>query len=201
MRVARRPITPERLVRISAACADAIAADPGAVPSVASLAAAAGISERSFYRYFPTKEECLRPLFDDGNRAFARALAARPAESGLVAALHGVFVEVFPDELESRSRAIMSAVIADPSLRRVWLEASYDTVHLIRPTVAGLLGRPDGSVAVTAACWSAVAFVMAAVEHLVAEGSHPSELADELAGSLPETVRDRMPSQHERMES
>lgn len=179
----RKPLSTDELLRISVRCTDLFIARDGAEVSVAELARAAGLSERTFYRYFPTKAECLRPLFDAGLHSFARELAAQPVDAGLPAAVHAAFVANFPDTREVWARAVMATVLADPAMRRVWFEASWQTARLIRPTVARLLAHPEDSLVVTVGCGQAVLQVLAAIGHLVADGSHPSELADEL-GSL-----------------
>ncbi|MFC4139182.1 MULTISPECIES: TetR family transcriptional regulator [unclassified Microbacterium] len=177
----RQPLAPEDLLRISERCAELLTADGAGEPSVAVLADAAGLSERTFYRYFPTKADCLRPLFDEGLHAFVRVLETQPSDAGLPAAVRAAFSATFPDEGEQRSRAIMKAVFRDPALRRVWFEASWETARLIRPAVARQLQQPEESIAVTVGCGQAVLHVIGGIVHLVSDGSHPSELTAELS--------------------
>ncbi|MBF6482523.1 TetR family transcriptional regulator, partial [Nocardia cyriacigeorgica] len=95
--MARKPLEPEVLVEISRTCADLFVRAGGSSPTVAELAAAAGLAERSFYRYFPTKEDSLRPMFDDGNHAFARAIDARPEADTFADVLVHAFERTFAD--------------------------------------------------------------------------------------------------------
>ncbi|NEA03194.1 TetR family transcriptional regulator, partial [Streptomyces sp. SID10116] len=51
------------------------------------IARAAGVAPRTFYRYFPTKEESVAPLFAAGAQQWAEAVRAAPAELSVPDAL------------------------------------------------------------------------------------------------------------------
>lgn len=61
--------------------------------SVEEVAAAAGMSERSFFRYFPTKEAVLRRYRRSLSARLLRAFEARPDDEAPVTALRGAYVE------------------------------------------------------------------------------------------------------------
>ncbi|NEW38148.1 TetR/AcrR family transcriptional regulator [Nocardia cyriacigeorgica] len=182
--MARKPLEPEALVAISRTCADLFVRAGGSSPTVAALATEAGLAERSFYRYFPTKEDSLRPLFDDGNHAFAQAIEAQSAEDGFGEALVHAFERTFATSDDEQSRAIMATVFADPALRRVWLEASYETAAIIRPGVARHIRAEESAVETTVACGQAVLFVIAGLTHMVRDGLSSSEAAAAVARAM-----------------
>jgi AcrR family transcriptional regulator len=69
--------------------------------TVDDIATAVGISTRTFFRYFATKEELMLRESRRVHRRLVRALASRPVEEGPVTALRNAFVEssrVAPDE-------------------------------------------------------------------------------------------------------
>lgn len=175
------------LVQISSRCADLFISAGDASPSVADLSAAAGISPRTFHRYFPTKHDCLRPLFEAGNEIFAATLAAQADGTGLPDALRAALEASFADRSDASTRVLMAVVFGDPGLRRVWLEAVHDTARLIRPSVARLLGTAEDSIATTVAAGQVIVLVTAALEHLVAEDRPLADLgAEATAAAFPE---------------
>jgi AcrR family transcriptional regulator len=67
--------------------------------SVADIAAEAGVTERTFYRHFPTKEAVLFPDFDRRLEWLAAALAVRPASESIIDAARAA-VRSFPEDIE-----------------------------------------------------------------------------------------------------
>ncbi|MBM7520384.1 TetR/AcrR family transcriptional regulator [Nocardioides nitrophenolicus] len=182
--MARRPPDEETLLGVARACADVFVAAGDSSPTVATLVAAAGLSERTFHRWFPTKPDCLRPLFDDGNRAYAAALATQPADLPLGEALCRAFVATFADGSDDSSRALMRTVFGDLALRRVWLEASYATTPALRPGVATRLGTTQDAVATTVGCGQAIVLAIAALTHMVEDGLTAPEAAAAVGAAL-----------------
>lgn len=92
--------------------------------SVAEIAADAGVTERTFYRHFPTKESV---LFEDFARRldwFRSALEVRPPSESILDSVR-IAVESFPDDSEVvrqvallRASLLSNAVIED-QMRRV----------------------------------------------------------------------------------
>ncbi|KAB2811391.1 TetR family transcriptional regulator [Pimelobacter simplex] len=182
--MARRPPDSATLLGIARACADVFVAAGDSSPTVAALVAASGVSERSFHRYFPTKADCLRPLFDDGNDAYAAALAAQPAGLSLGEAVTRAFVAANDSMTDDASRAFMRTVFGDLALRRVWLEASYATAEVLRPAVAARIGAPERAVATTVACGQAIVLAISALAHMVEDGLTASEAAAAAGAAL-----------------
>lgn len=174
--MARKPLSQEALLAISLRCAEAIQAHDGDAPTRA-LVAASGLSERTFFRYFPTKDESIRPFLDAGNRAFAETLAqhvAQPAPTLLdtvVAALQEAFGAIRTDW----SHHLMQLALTVPALRRVWLEATEDLAGLLLPTLAEVLGVPEDSAEARIAADQAVLLAVSSVRRMVHLGEGPQE--------------------------
>jgi AcrR family transcriptional regulator len=67
--------------------------------AVADIAADVGVTERTFYRHYPTKESVLFPDFDSRLEWLAAALERRPATEPLVDAARSA-VRSFPEDVE-----------------------------------------------------------------------------------------------------
>lgn len=100
--------------------------------TVADIAAQAGVTERTFFRYFPDKREVLFAGFGALVERMHQAMAAAPATAGpleqVAAGLAGLG-EFFPDPAQVRRR--YRVVVAHPELRErelVKLAAMADTL-------------------------------------------------------------------------
>jgi AcrR family transcriptional regulator len=134
--------------------------------TVDDIAAAAGISQRTFFRYFATKDEV---VLDYERRLVDRlvvAVAARPAGEGAVTALRNAYVDtsrVVPDERE-RVVQLGRILAATPELRAAAQAAHAHNGPLLHE-VARRMGVPADdrrARAVTAAMTSVAAAEWAA---------------------------------------
>jgi AcrR family transcriptional regulator len=130
---------------------------------VAEVAADAGVTERTFYRHFPTKESVLFEDFASRLGWFRRALALRHPDEPILDAVR-VAVESFPDDREVvrqvaqlRSSLLSSAVI-DDQLRRIQADFAREVE---RYAVPRLSESPDPQLA-AAVLGSAVAAALVA---------------------------------------
>jgi AcrR family transcriptional regulator len=104
------------------------------------IAQAVGISTRTLWRHFPTKEGCVLPLLAASLDAAVEQLGHWPAETGLAAFFtescgHGELPPVDPAVLD-----LIRMTRTEPALRTVWLRAHDDAL----PVIAGLLARRSG---------------------------------------------------------
>jgi len=103
------------------------------------------ISQSTFFRYFPTKEDVV--LQDDFDEIFIEIFKRQPADmsplSAMRAAMHETFSGLSPEEMkEERERQAL--IRETPELRSRMLDDYGRTIQLIADLVAERLGRnPD----------------------------------------------------------
>ncbi|GAA2610251.1 TetR family transcriptional regulator [Dactylosporangium fulvum] len=88
------------------------------------MAAAAGVSRRTFFRYFQSKEDVIIEFLSDLGRKLSDALAARPESEPPELAVQNalrVFTDTFWDHPE-KSRRLAEVTICTPSLLARYLE-------------------------------------------------------------------------------
>jgi AcrR family transcriptional regulator len=95
-----------------------------AATTVSAIAAAVGVSERTFFRYFPSKEDAVLQATESLGSAVADALASRPADEAGLPAVRAAFdvavnsVRAEPD----RWALIIGLGQTEPALRRRHLQ-------------------------------------------------------------------------------
>ncbi|MFI1227573.1 MULTISPECIES: TetR/AcrR family transcriptional regulator [unclassified Streptomyces] len=104
------------------------------------IARAVGISSRTLWRHFPTKESCVLPLLSAGLDFAVDRLAAWPPGTTLLdfvteSCRSGALPPVAPAILD-----LIRMTSTDPALRAVWLQTHDDAL----PVLAGLLARRSG---------------------------------------------------------
>jgi AcrR family transcriptional regulator len=86
--------------------------------TVDEIAGAAGISSRTFYRYFPSKEDILQVRIERRSDALRSALAARPDGEPPLLSLRVALEEVLTNEDLERIRLWTNVIVATPSILR-----------------------------------------------------------------------------------
>lgn len=167
-RPGRPPLTERRKeatrVDIARAAVDLFTTRGVAATSADDIAAAAGISVRTLWRYFPTKESCVRPLLTAGIELTARALRDWPRGTALATVLEdleasaGDLVADLPTLL-----ALVRLTRTEPGLRAVWLRAHDDAEPVFASALAERSGTDDLHTRLHAAMINAALRV--AVEH------------------------------------
>jgi AcrR family transcriptional regulator len=102
------------------------------------IAQAAGISPRSFFRYFPTKEDVVLGSLEDSGVRVRDALVARPETEGAWEALRkalSVLIE-HPVYRQENLEAIASIILNTPSIRSRDLEKYQQWEELLAPDIA-----------------------------------------------------------------
>jgi AcrR family transcriptional regulator len=168
--------------------------------TVTELARHVRISERSFYRYFPRKEDVVRPFLTGGFERISALVAARPADepvrTTLVAAWSGSWVSTDTD----RSRRLFRLLFDDDGLRATWFkvitesEAGWARVIALRIGIDPNSQRAAliGAVVVAAARLSTKSFVDSGTDVDPARifAANLELLGDELfAGPSPTTIK------------
>jgi AcrR family transcriptional regulator len=92
--------------------------------TVEEIAARARISVRTFYRYFPAKEDVLQVVIDRRSEALRVALSARPADEPPMQAVRHALEE--------------AAQAEDTEVLRRWIGVVRATPSVLRPVVGGI---------------------------------------------------------------
>jgi AcrR family transcriptional regulator len=119
--------------------------------TVSQIAEAAEISESTFFRYFPTKEDLV--IQDEYDAALIEAFKAQPADLGPVEAMRGalraVFKDLSPEEL-SNIRERTQLLLTVPELQEAFAGNLVQTVDKFSELVAARVGRSPDDLQVTA---------------------------------------------------
>jgi AcrR family transcriptional regulator len=114
------------------------------------IARAAGIAPRTFYRYFPTKEESVAPLLAAGAQRWAEAVREAPPALPVPDALqHAVSHALTGDDPANAAsldwvRALLRLTEESPALRAVWADTSRVSETTLRAILAERTGAdPD----------------------------------------------------------
>lgn len=124
--------------------------------NVAEIAAVAGVTERTFYRHFPSKESVLFEDFVSRLGWFRAALELRPASESVLDAVQ-VAIESFPDDREvvrqvaQMRSSLLSGSVIEEQMRRIQSGfAAEIELHVLRvlpesepdrPLTAAVLGQ------------------------------------------------------------
>ncbi|GAA4513531.1 TetR family transcriptional regulator [Actinoallomurus oryzae] len=133
---------------------------------------AAEVSETTFFRYFPTKEDVV--LQDDYDPMLIEAFQAQPPELPLVAALRAAFASAFAGmsaEQRAEQNERIALVFAVPKLRAAMLDQVSQAMQLVARAMAERAGRrPDDFTVRTVA--GAIVGAAMAVSAAVADDPH-----------------------------
>jgi len=119
--------------------------------TVEDIATEAGLSLRSVYRYFPTKDDLLVGRFAESLNALIHTLATRPATEPPWQSLQAAFdplVQHADGQLNRDStRRVHQAIYATPSLLGRYLQQLHDAQLSARDTLQARSGTTDSSAA------------------------------------------------------
>jgi AcrR family transcriptional regulator len=125
------------------------------------IAQAAGVSERTFWRYFPHKESCVEPLLTKMIDAFCQVLRAWPPELELIDHLRARYSPVLDTSSGEDVEAVLEVVRMthhEPALRAAYLVLRERAEDALAEVLATRLDLPVTAVEVKiqAAAMSAV---------------------------------------------
>ncbi|MBR7825389.1 TetR family transcriptional regulator [Actinospica sp. MGRD01-02] len=112
-----------------------------AAASADEIAAAAGVSTRTLWRYFRSKEDCVRPLLTAGLDAMADRVRAWDGTGSLLAAVRRSGELSIDPRHVTALRELVVLTRTEPGLRAVWLETHYEAEVLFCRLVAESTGR------------------------------------------------------------
>ena len=188
-RTGRPPLTERRKaetrLEVARAAVRLFLAQGVADTSVEEIAAQAGISARTLWRYFPSKESCVMPLLVSGIEQTAARLRSWRGDQG-VSELLGTLAHGHAGSPESMAEMLnlVRLTRTDPGLRAVWLEAHREAEPAFAEALAHRAGlaEPDLATAIQAAMINGALRV--AVEHHAFNAETPASLAAATAEAL-----------------
>ena len=148
-RTGRPPLTEERKaeirLEIARAAVELFVAQGVAATTGEQIGQAVGVSARTVWRYFPSKESCVSPLFAAGIDAIAAALRAwrpgRPLDEALGRAVTTGERPMARSHLP-QVRALLRLTRTEPGLRAVWLQAHDEAEPVFARALADRAGLP-----------------------------------------------------------
>jgi AcrR family transcriptional regulator len=118
-----------------------------AATSGAQIAAAAGLSERTVWRYFPSKESCVEPLFMSTAMRFHTKLQKWPRTLSIEAHLQECckLDGMSPQEVTDGVLVVqlLARMTLEPALRAVWLLSCHDVEQHMIALIADRLDRSN----------------------------------------------------------
>ncbi|MFF0223002.1 TetR/AcrR family transcriptional regulator [Streptomyces sp. NPDC004629] len=194
-RTGRPPLTEERKaeirLEIARAAVDLFVAQGVAATTGEQIGRAVGVSARTVWRYFPSKEACVRPLFEAGIEGVAAGLRAwRPGRP-----LEDVLIRAVPADsrlVTGPDRATLGALVRltrdEPGLRAIWLQSYDEAEPAFAHALAERAGVPADELGPTVQAAMFNAALRAAIEHYawrIDEGAADATTAEaELAATL-----------------
>jgi AcrR family transcriptional regulator len=152
--------------------------------TIEQIVAAAGVSRRTFFRYFRTKDDVIVEFLGLLGRQVATELAVRPAEEDPATALRAAF-RTFEDactEHPEKARGLARLTFDTPAVRGTFLERQEQWSAALAAVLADRAGL-DPAIDVRPALWAAVALsaLNAAIRRWARdEGADPLDALDVL---------------------
>ncbi|MEU9350464.1 TetR family transcriptional regulator [Streptomyces griseoloalbus] len=191
-RTGRPPLTEERKaevrLEIARAAVGLFIAQGVAATTGEQIGQAVGVSARTVWRYFPTKESCVRPLFSTGIDTVAAALRQwRPGRPLQEAFDHVWTADAGLPGLDIG--ALVRLTRTEPALRAVWLQTHDEAEPAFASALAERAGLPADDV--RPALWAAMlnAALRAAVEHHAYRTTEPAAGPEAARADLAATLR------------
>lgn len=143
---------------------------------IAQIAAESGLSERTFYRYFPIKAESVTPLFDWTTRRFNQAVVGASTDAEVTEVLREAFRAGLLGAVAARTKALFPLVFTDSEMWSVFLRKVHDGERSLAPVLAPRLDLPATSIAARAAAAAVASSTRIALEAMVTTGADPETI-------------------------
>lgn len=172
MSAARVPIDlrrrPDARLQVSRVAAERFWRDGLAATRGEDIAAEVGISTRTLWRYFRSKEACVEPVLIESRRRFMAVLAAWPLEASIEEFLASA-VAAEPTPYTEDEIAAMRVVVlgfTEPALRSAWLMVCDEAETECADIFARRLKVPRDTVVVREIAAAVSAAIRAYTDHL-----------------------------------
>ncbi len=140
------------------------------------LARAAGISRRTWFRYFPAKEDCIRPMLRDATSLTLQILEQRMEHEDVCEAFIAAFGAVAGGHFAERTRGLLPVVFGSAALSAVLEHEAVHTAGLLRALLTRRFGPEVDASAVAALSTVLPALANAALRDSVTAQVPPSDL-------------------------
>ncbi|MCB9662833.1 MAG: helix-turn-helix transcriptional regulator [Alphaproteobacteria bacterium] len=141
--------------------------------TIRELAEHAGVSERTFYRYFPRKEDAVRPYLTAGLDHVVARVDALCGEGSLTDAVRQAHAEVLGLVHAQDAAVLLDVLTGTERLRAVWIQVSVDAEAALGAVIAARWGVPADSHAVALAAATVVAAGRLALQGAAGSGQEP----------------------------
>lgn len=108
--------------------------------TIEDITAAAEVSPRTFFRYYPSKEDVLDEIFRVGG--FEESVAARPSDEPVIASFRAAALTVLrrPAENPDPALAVLRMVASHPALRARLSESQEERTAVLAASITARLG-------------------------------------------------------------
>jgi AcrR family transcriptional regulator len=139
--------------------------------SAEEIAEAAGISSRTLWRYFPTKDSCVAPLLTDVIELIAQYLESWRSDQTMAEVFDTIGLY---DNLADRTTMVnlVRLTRTEPGLRAVWLEAHRHAESAYAEALARRAGLPAPDLAVTVQAAMITTALRVAAEYYAFDSDH-----------------------------
>jgi EmrB/QacA subfamily drug resistance transporter len=151
--------------------------------TIEQIITAAEVSETTFFRYFPTKEDLV--LLDDYDPMLMETLQSQPASLTPIAAMRATFRDFFDGQnaeqrRDTQERIALATTV--PAIRAAMLDQFIQAIHLMSENLADRYGRTRTDLAVRTIAGAVMGCTLVAMAGLAEDPS--ADLAELLDRSL-----------------
>ncbi|MHB2028569.1 MAG: TetR family transcriptional regulator [Acidimicrobiales bacterium] len=150
--------------------------------TVEDIAAAAGISPRTFFRYLTAKEEVIDDVLEESIALFAAALDARPPGEPLLDSLCAAGHDSLNRAVDQGAVELFAVVRRTPALRARWLTRCNTYTDLIANSLRGRLDETENPVVADLGAGALIGMMTTVVDHFADTSSE--QLAEILDASF-----------------
>lgn len=133
--------------------------------TVADIAAEAGISPRTFFRYFAAKEEVVNDALGECIGAFSATLDARPSNEPLEESLRAAGQAALAKTLEDGVVELFEVMRPTPPLHAQWLASCHAYTDRIADSLGQRLGKLQDPFTARLAAGALIGMVASVVDH------------------------------------